>query len=1095
LISKTVNPIHFDDYSGIQFERLVFAYHLRVGWTDLVWHGQSGGDDGRDVGGYEPLADARYRRAIIQCVNRKQLTFQKATRDMTNAINVSMESVEAFKFVCRGNVSNRRREQIADFARSLGISSATVWSGTEFEENLRLHAESLLKRFVEGVEFPDAAEDLRDFVDSTSTGGERTSAELLAEYKQAFLRTYGSATGDFVPVRCTAGDQVMTSAEVSVSVLDNRQSMLLRGPSGCGKSMLALDISLRFIDRQGIVVLLQGKDLFGQLNEALDREVSLLGVASCAVLLRAARIEGYATLIVIDGYNECTGTDKITMARSLSELAKREGSCLLITSQTAVERVDLLKLSDVRVETPDEQQKTAIAGLSFGTEPPAVLQPLLDFVSNGLEARLVGEVGRSVPPTASRYALFDAYARKRLGAGATEGIQILSKLANSLMDRVAFSVSIRDFERLLAANNVPPVKKQTLETANILVQRGDRISFRHELFLNAFAAEGMIRRAQNNSTEILRAISMPRYADAQVLLIGAIDDQRQLGQVLAGCTDPRLLIACRNGECGDFAREWVNEKTQWLVSRVGDEVQQIGFVAGVGWGGAGIDPSTIFTWSPSEKALLTVLAEEFWHGRHLDAFMGILASLDQQLEDGRTRLREPGKGMSLRSALFADAYLFGSAAAGVTHVTSAAHNGTMFAFRRSRRMAPPAELYKWLARKALTSGQMYVLISLCLQMDISKEAYGAVLPQWLTCWSRHPYHLRLDLLHLAVCCGGIAEPHRGVLVETLNNMLAKGSLDPVFNGSVFEALERLGALEAEEEAHLETVRQQLRTILSASYDTESWSQAASLYVCQFDHPLSQAYWQAIEELADSDRKTFLWMACKGWGNSAFFLSTLMLDVAKHSDPRCVAALSKWAQQLPEADTPIPQDAIECFVIVRLLLGKLNCELPDQDFSGDSHAGEALRACGRLYYWMSRPGGNSDNERDRACDSAWFILMQHDRGVGLSTLYLCDPFIRRSVRNLGELGSLPSLVTNFSREAVLLCREALKRPHIQTAFFPHFAHAKLDVFRFAINIIGEYGSPSDVELLKAWSDDRDFGKAAIAAIKAIEGTSDGANGER
>jgi hypothetical protein len=47
----TVSPIHFEDYSGIQFERLVFAYHVRAGWRDLIWHGQSGGDQGRDIAG------------------------------------------------------------------------------------------------------------------------------------------------------------------------------------------------------------------------------------------------------------------------------------------------------------------------------------------------------------------------------------------------------------------------------------------------------------------------------------------------------------------------------------------------------------------------------------------------------------------------------------------------------------------------------------------------------------------------------------------------------------------------------------------------------------------------------------------------------------------------------------------------------------------------------------------------------------------------------------------------------------------------------------------------------------------------------------
>ena len=41
-IVRTVRPIHFEDFSGSEFERLVFAYHLCDGWTDLAWFGQTG---------------------------------------------------------------------------------------------------------------------------------------------------------------------------------------------------------------------------------------------------------------------------------------------------------------------------------------------------------------------------------------------------------------------------------------------------------------------------------------------------------------------------------------------------------------------------------------------------------------------------------------------------------------------------------------------------------------------------------------------------------------------------------------------------------------------------------------------------------------------------------------------------------------------------------------------------------------------------------------------------------------------------------------------------------------------------------------------
>ena len=76
----TVSPIHFEDYSGIQFERIVFAYHVRAGWRDLIWHGQSGGDKGRDIAGIEPFDDQPARKTIIQCANRDTLTLATKRR-------------------------------------------------------------------------------------------------------------------------------------------------------------------------------------------------------------------------------------------------------------------------------------------------------------------------------------------------------------------------------------------------------------------------------------------------------------------------------------------------------------------------------------------------------------------------------------------------------------------------------------------------------------------------------------------------------------------------------------------------------------------------------------------------------------------------------------------------------------------------------------------------------------------------------------------------------------------------------------------------------------------------------------------------------
>ncbi|MGC3933513.1 hypothetical protein [Pseudomonas atacamensis] len=175
-----VSPIHFEDYSGIQFERLVFAYHLRAGWRDLIWRGQSGGDQGRDITGIEPFDDQPARKTIIQCANRDTLTLAKAKGDMTKAVKAAGGTPDAFKFVSRGAVSDTSRSRIEQAAASLGVAHVTIWSGVELEENLRLRAEYLLHRFVKGIEFPDAESDIRRFVDDFPDLSDADALQLMA---------------------------------------------------------------------------------------------------------------------------------------------------------------------------------------------------------------------------------------------------------------------------------------------------------------------------------------------------------------------------------------------------------------------------------------------------------------------------------------------------------------------------------------------------------------------------------------------------------------------------------------------------------------------------------------------------------------------------------------------------------------------------------------------------------------------------------------------------------------------------------------------------------------------------------------------------
>jgi hypothetical protein len=180
--AKYVQPIHFEDFDGTQFERLVFAYHARTDtWRSLEWYGQVGSDLGRDIWGIRDDGTPIGESICIQCVNRKNLTFTKAKEDLAKVLGAVNGVPKRFRVVTRSKVSAGLRDKIKSHAKLNRIDQCDVWSGAEFEEFLRRGAESLLKRFVEGEAFPDSASELRTFAQTDATLNDDETLALMAK--------------------------------------------------------------------------------------------------------------------------------------------------------------------------------------------------------------------------------------------------------------------------------------------------------------------------------------------------------------------------------------------------------------------------------------------------------------------------------------------------------------------------------------------------------------------------------------------------------------------------------------------------------------------------------------------------------------------------------------------------------------------------------------------------------------------------------------------------------------------------------------------------------------------------------------------------
>lgn len=185
MIEKTVHPIHFEDYSGQEFERLAFAYILRTEeWDKIDWYGQLGSDRGRDIWGI--LSNRDWNSNICyQCANHQKITFQKAKEDLDKICAGPNKIPSKFVLIIGGKISAKLRDKMADYIKIKNIPKYEIWSGIEFEERLRKNTPGLVQRFCNGVVFPEEVSDLSMFIVETK---DFTDSLILKAYASCFDR-------------------------------------------------------------------------------------------------------------------------------------------------------------------------------------------------------------------------------------------------------------------------------------------------------------------------------------------------------------------------------------------------------------------------------------------------------------------------------------------------------------------------------------------------------------------------------------------------------------------------------------------------------------------------------------------------------------------------------------------------------------------------------------------------------------------------------------------------------------------------------------------------------------------------------------------
>ena len=921
--------------------------------------------------------------------------------------------------------------------------------------------------------------------------------DRLRRYASKFRQHYGDPE-TLIPFPCESqGIDVPSSGVMSAVAKEGGGVLLQGGPSGCGKTMLAWASGVAVSERGGVVIVMQGKDFVGSASQLLKHEMGLLETPSAIQLLKDARRLNRSVLFIVDGYNECGEDQRRLLTRVIAALAYRYEAGVLVTSQVPLAREGLVTLRKFEVRPPSVETKSAIAEQAAeGKVPSEVLEPLLAAISTGLEARLVGEVGNAVAPGSSRYALFDAFVRGRLGRGASDGIRILSMVAAWLFDRFAFSLSIREFDRLMDESGVPADQRRLVLDKGLLASRGDRVSFPHEMFLDAFAAEAVVRRARGSPEHILQALAAPLHRTRKDLIIGAIDDDTILEVLLPRLEDSASIMACLQDRCGSHAKDWAEEHRRGLWPRVRREAADVRFrIAPEGQGNVEFDESRLMQWSPCDRAFLGALRGRIARGVDLERALDIVGILDRRIAEETVRLHgETGTGMArLRSSLFALSYVHprrSLRAPAMSVVCSNLANVVSKARMERDEGLPVARAdgaCRDLVGRELSQGQIYLFLTLCRRDRIPASFISRTIEAQ---WDRAPYHLRLSLMECAALrCDSEDEAERDRLVGLIEGLLPK--TDAWFASIALETLQSLGALDDEAQQHRLVVRRNIEDCLAHPGGSQRQSEAWGIYTAQFDHPYSDAFCEELAALADRDRKTLFEMASKGAEGGEFWLGALLLDLAALGDPAVCGSIARWTGPPPQDNRTYPQGDMHAFVVAHIALARLGCSLPEPRAADEDPAVKALNACGAILYWSNREDLD-EGARLRACKPELGVLSAGGKSAALDVLRECEDVSWDSLDLLpGSAQVVRSVTVRFPSEAAAISRDALRDPDSQVGYFRTWSRFdQQQMLAFAIRVLASYGNSSDRSLLRKFTSDEEHGLSAIAALKAIEARSSG-----
>lgn len=860
----------------------------------------------------------------------------------------------------------------------------------------------------------------------------------------------------------------------------NKQGKIILGRSGCGKSLLAKAWALNFYDEM-VPLVLEAKYFDTGLIRMIDDEVMKNGFNSASDFFTICSAAGKMIFLVLDGINECDSPKATVLLGQLAEITSRYEIRFLITAQDHIVNFESLEADFIRMALPDMELKAAIAAKYSNYS--AKLMPVLANVSTALEAKMVGEIGEFGADRVSRFSLFELYARRKLKGFETQAMLLLSLAADWMSKEITFSISLRQLNIIMQKNNISDLVLEHCVKEHMLVKDFTKVSFEHEMILNFFTADAVIR-FSNGPEELISEFNAPRNDEKRLLIIGAVDEPMLRNSLLESITDIALIQEIIKGEAGEHCRNWAEESLGRIIEKLRLEAEDITFLLTADeYFPVEAVAVPMAVWTYSDQLFLQVLAFKLSNAEHLQEVLSIIGIAENRIKQYYKTLFEEAKEkkVNLKDALFAAAYVSlrnYETAPGISRLFDLANSGVFtlgnepkIADQKIREQLPPE----------VTGGQLYFLLRL-LRFNLTSAILFPIIHQALTAsWKIIPYHLKVEVLWIVPHCASDGKQQQE-LVRALETILAE-TRNGWISTMIIEALADMDALDEDTDSHKESVKRQISKLLEAPQAEESWREAFGLYSCQFDHPYNRAYFESLQELDEASERIFYSMAVRHRSENTLFAPGLIFMSEQLLGEECCKYLLHFLDK-PQNASLLRYEQVKTAIAAYVVLGRYNYEIGNVAVSDGEP--DFLHVGAELYYWINRTDMGEDEIRWK-CAPIFQLLFESEALFAIYILkelefsYYQTHFPVRFYENQNT--SIKGIYDLFPDKLLEACRKGVAEP---VAVNGRYGFDSADaIIRFAIDKIGAYGNVTDLFLLQQTTGSPVFGRNAVAALKQIK----------